>query len=64
MNPSKTKSITFSNKKEKESHPVLSMRGCPIDEVVSHTQSNMSWNNHILSVYEKASQRLNMLKPL
>ena len=27
-------------------------------------QSNMSWNNHILSVYEKASQRLNMLKPL
>jgi hypothetical protein len=70
MNPSKTKSMTFSNKKEKESHPVLSMRGCPIDEVVSHIhlgltfQSNMSWNNHILSVYEKASQRLNMLKPL
>ena len=31
MNPSKTKSMTFSNKKEKESHSVLSMRGCPID---------------------------------
>ncbi len=27
-------------------------------------QSNMSWNNHILSVYEKASQRLNMIKQL
>ena len=36
MNPSKTKSMTFSNKKEKESHPVLSMKGCLIDEVVSH----------------------------
>ena len=41
-----------------------------VQQVVSHThlgltfQSNMSWNNHILSVYEKASQRLNMLKPL
>ncbi len=41
------------------------MRGCPIDEVVSHIhlgltlQSNMPWNNH-----EHASQRLNMIKPL
>lgn len=70
MNPSKTRSMTFSNKKEKENHPVLSMGGCNIKEVETHThlgltlQGNMSWKNHILLIYEKASKRLNMLKSL
>jgi hypothetical protein len=61
MNPSKTRSMTFSNKRERLNHPVLSMGGCDIEEVDIYThlgrtlQNNMSWNSHIFSVYEKAS---------
>lgn len=53
MNPSKTRSMTFSNKRERVNHPVLSMGGCDIAEVNIHThldlvfQNNMSWNSHI-----------------
>jgi hypothetical protein len=60
----------FSNKKVKRDHPSLSMMGCDIKEVDSHThlglnlQSNSSWNTHILTIYEKACKRLNMLKSL
>ena len=67
---SKTRSMTFSIKKDKLNHPILSMSGCPIEEVVTHThlglnlQNNMSWKSHIFSVYEKAFKRLNMLKLL
>ena len=70
MNPSKTCSMTFSIKKDKLNHPILSMSGCPIEEVVTHThlglnlQNNMSWKSNIFSVYEKAFKRLNMLKLL
>jgi hypothetical protein len=70
MNPSKTRSMTFSIKKDKLNHPILSMSGCPIEEVVTHThlglnlQNNMSWKSNIFSVYEKAFKRLNMLKLL
>ena len=70
MNPSKTRSMTFSNKRERLSHPVLSMGGCDIEEVDIYThlgltlQNNMSWNSHIFSIYEKASKRLNLLKSL
>ena len=48
INPSKTRSIVFSNKKVKHDHPSLSMMGCDIKEVDSHThlglnlQSNLS----------------------
>ena len=37
MNPSKTRSMTFSNKRERVNHPVLSMGGCEIAEVNIHT---------------------------
>ena len=70
MNPSKTRSMTFSNKRERVNHPVLSMGGCDIEEVNIHThlglvfQNNISWNSHVFSMYEKASKRLNLLKSL
>ncbi len=70
MNPSKTRSMTFSNKRERVNHPVSSMGGCDIEEVDTYThlgltfQNNMSWNSHILSIYEKATKRLNLLKSL
>lgn len=58
---SKTRSMTFSIKKDKLNHPILSMSGCPIEEVVTHMhthlglnlQNNMSWKSHIFSVYER-----------
>ena len=37
MNPSKTRSMTFSNKRERLNHPVLSMGGCDIEEVDIYT---------------------------
>jgi hypothetical protein len=37
MNPSKTRSMTFSNKKERQNHPVLSMGGCDIEEIDVYT---------------------------
>ena len=70
MNPSETRSMTFSNKRERVNHPVLSMGGCDIAEVNIHThlglvfQNNISWNSHVFSMYEKASKRLNLLKSL
>ena len=70
MNPSKTRPMTFSNKIERINHPVLSMGGCDIAEVNIHShlglvfQNNISWNSHVLSIYEKASKRLNLLKSL
>ena len=66
----KTRSMTFSNKREKVNHPVLSMGGCDITEVNIHThlglvlKNNMSWNSNIFSIHEKASKRLNLLKSL
>ena len=53
MNPSITRSMTFSITKDKLNHPILSMVvcGCPIEEVVTHThlglnlQNNMSWKS-------------------
>jgi hypothetical protein len=70
MNPFKTRSMTFSNKRERVDHPLLSMGGCDIAEVNIHThlglvfQNNISWNSHVFSMYEKASKRLNLLKSL
>ncbi len=70
MNPSKTRSMSFSNKRERINHLVLSMGGCDIEEVDTYThlgltfKNNMSWNSHILSIYEKATKRLNLLKSL
>ena len=47
MNPSKTTSMTFSNKKEKESHPVLSMKNCLIDEVVLHIHLGLTFQTNL-----------------
>jgi hypothetical protein len=53
MNPSKTRSMLFSLKRDKIDHPELTLRGADI-EVSSHThlgrtfQNNMSWNKHVL----------------
>jgi hypothetical protein len=68
MNPSKTRSMLFSLKRDKIDHPELTLRGVDIEEVSSHThlgltfQNKMSWNKHVLEIYEKASKRLNVMK--
>ena len=68
MNPSKTRSILFSLKRDKIDHPELTLRGVDIEEVSSYThlgltfQNNMSWNKHVLEIYKKASKRLNVMK--
>jgi len=70
MNPTKSKSITFSLKPNKDHHPSLFMDGKNVDEVGSHEhlgitlQSNMSWKNHIIKMCDKAYKRVNLLKPL
>jgi hypothetical protein len=53
MNPSITRSMTFSITKDKLNHPIISMVvcGCPIEEVVTqphlglNLQNNMSWKS-------------------
>ena len=64
----KTCSMLFSLKKDKLDHPELTLRGMNIQEVdfYSHLgltlQNNMSWNKHVLEVYEKASIRVSVSK--
>ena len=59
---------TFSAKRTKQQHPDLFYDGKKIHEVSHHTHlgvtlsSNLSWREHILNIYEKASKRLNVLK--
>jgi hypothetical protein len=70
INPTKTESIIFSTKRIKPYHPDLFYEGKKIAMVSQHTHlgvtlsSTLSWNAHILKVYEKACQRINMLKGL
>jgi hypothetical protein len=70
INPTKTESIIFSTKRIKPYHPDLFYEGKKIAMVSQHTHlgitlsSTLSWKAHILKVYEKACQRLNMLKGL
>ena len=51
-------------------HPPLYMSNILIDEVFSHDHlgvtltCNLSWRSHILKIHQKASKRLNMLKPM
>ena len=68
MNPAgKTKSITFSPKRLKPTHPTLYFA---IEIVNNHKHlgvvlsSNLSWRVHFLNIYEKASKKLNLLKGL
>ena len=60
--------MTFSSKRVRPLHPDLFYNGNNITEVSSHTHlgitlsSNLTWRAHIVSIYQKASKRLNMLK--
>ena len=68
INPTKTECMTFSAKRTKQQHPDLFYDGKKIHEVSHYTHlgvtlfSNLSWREHILNIYEKASKRLNVLK--
>ena len=68
INPTKIECMTFSAKYTKQQHPDLFYDGKKIHEVSHHTHlgvtlsSNLSWREHILNIYEKASKRLNVLK--
>ena len=68
MNPVKSRSLVFSLKRNKLVHPPVFLNSNMVKDAESHThlgltlRSSMSWRNHIIQVYEKASKRLNMLK--
>ena len=68
MNPVKSRNAVFSLKLNKQVHPPLFLDSNMVNDAESNThlglplQSSMSWRNHIVQVYEKASKRLNMLK--
>ena len=70
MNATKTKSIIFSVKNTKPYHPQLYLAGEAVEELKAHKHlglilsSNLSWRNHILGIYSKASKRVHMLKGL
>ena len=70
INPGKTKSITFSAKRLKPTHPTLYFANEAIEIVNNHKHlgvvlsSNLSWRVHFLNIYEKASKKLNLLKGL
>jgi len=70
MNASKTKSMTFSLKKDKPFHPPLSMSGKTIEVIDTHEHlgvslsSDITWKAHISKIYQKASKKLNLLKGL
>ena len=70
MNATKTKSMIFSSKRDKPDHPPLIMNGVTIDDLTVHEHlgltlsSNLSWRAHILKIHQKASRKLNLLKPL
>ena len=68
MNPVKSLNVVFSLKRNKQVHPPLFLNSNKVKDAESHThlgltlQSSMSWRNHIVQAFEKASNRLNMLK--
>jgi hypothetical protein len=70
MNAEKTESMIFLAKKDKPFHPSLYLSNVLIKEVFQHEHLgvtltfNLSWRSHILKIHQKASKRLNMLKPM
>ena len=68
MNPVESRNVVSSLKRNKQVHPPLFLNSNKVKYAESHIhlgltlQSSMSWRNHIVQVYEKASKRLNMLK--
>ena len=67
---SKTKSMIFSSKRVKPDHPPLFLDGVGIENVPVHDHLgvtlsfNLFWRSHILKTHQKASRKLNLLKPL
>ena len=70
MNPQKTETMIFTSKRDKPFHPPIYMINTIIRDVTSHEHLgvtlafNLSWRPHILKIHQKASKKLNMLKPL
>ena len=70
INPDKTKSIIFSTKRIKPSHPNIYYNNQIIENVSNHKHlgvtlcPNLSWRAHIFHINEKASKKLNLLKGL
>ena len=70
MNESKTKSIVFSAKRDKPLQPPLILNNSIIEDVTVHEHlgltlsSKLSWRAYILEIHQKASKKLNLLKPL
>ena len=60
----------FSSKINKPIHPPLTLSNNVIEDVVSHDHlgvtltCNLSWSSHIWKIYQKASQKINMIKGL
>ena len=67
-NPVKSRNVVFSLKRNKQVHPPPFLNSNVVKDAECHThlgltlQSSMSWRNHIVQVFEKASKRLNLLK--
>ena len=70
MNANKTKNMIFSSKLNKPLHPTLTLANEPIDIVDQHDHlgvtltNKLSWRPHILKIHQKASKKLNLLKPM
>ena len=63
MNGTKTKSMTFSLKRERTQHPVLKLSENSVDEVSTHKHlglifsNNMSWRAQIFQLHQNASKQ-------
>lgn len=68
FNPEKTKTITFSRKLSKPSHPSLSYNSIPISQVTSHKHLGVTlshdarWKTHIHLLLDKAWKRIGLLR--
>ena len=70
FSPSKTRSLTISNKKDRHANPQIDFANVPITEVNYHCylgliiSFDLKWNFHLNNVCQKANSRLNMMRPL
>ena len=70
FNPSKTESVIFSRKHQKQHHPSLYLDNVPISQVSTHTHLGVTftpddkWQSHISSNINKAWQRIGILRTL